>query len=359
MRILAIESTCDETGACVAETFGDGVRIISETKATSAEITSKYGGIVPEVVAREQVAAIVPVLMETMDNGQWTIESLDGVAVSYGPGLVGSLLIGIETAKSLAWAWNKKLYGVNHMVGHVFSNWIIESHQQSAISSQVVPEMPAVALVVSGGHTDLVLLKTLTDWQWIGGTRDDAVGEAFDKVARVMGLPYPGGPAIAKLAAEFSAVSSQQSAKVKLPRPMINEPGLEMSFSGLKTAVMQRVAETEPHFAKATDGSSRADFIRELSRDFNNAVVDVLVNKTVRAIEAYRPRSVVLAGGVAANQLLREQLSVSCQLSAVNFFMPELKYTTDNAAMIAAAALMRPVEMEPLHLRPEPSLGVV
>ena len=345
MRVLAIESTCDETGACVAESFEGGVKIIAETKATSSEITSKYGGIVPEVVAREQVAAIIPVIETALQQSAVSSQDIDAVAVSFGPGLVGSLLIGIETSKALAWAWDKPLLKVNHMVGHIFANWIIESSQQSAVSSQQVPEMPAVGLVVSGGHTDLILMKSLTDWQWIGGTRDDAAGEAFDKVARAMGLSYPGGPAVAKLAAEFSAVSSQQSARVKLPRPMIHEDGLSMSFSGLKTAVLQRLAEKED--------------VNWLAYDFNQAVVDVLVNKTMKAVGVFNPKSVILAGGVVANELLRKQLALSCQHSAVKFFMPELKYTTDNAAMIAAAAIMRPVETETLFLRPSPSLEVV
>lgn len=363
MRVLAIESTCDETGACVAETFGNGVRIISETKATSAEITSKYGGIVPEVVAREQVAAMIPVIETALQRSEIRDQSIDGIAVSFGPGLVGSLLIGVETAKTLAWAWDKKLYGVNHMVGHIFSNWIVGEKTQNLENpknqNEGVPELPAVALVVSGGHTDLVLLKSLTDWQWIGGTRDDAVGEAFDKVARVMCLPYPGGPAIAKMAMEFSILNSKFSSKVKLPRPMINEPGLEMSFSGLKTAVLQRIMNNDLRI-------TNEDEMRWLAYEFNNAVVDVLVNKTMRAVEAYQPKSVILAGGVAANELLRKELAENLNPPAggsktrkLKVWLPELKYTTDNAAMIAAAALMRPIEVDTLHLRPDPSLGVV
>jgi len=353
MRILAIESTCDETGACIAESFQGGVKIIAETKATSAEITSKYGGIVPEVVAREQVTAIIPVVTEVMDKGQLRIDKIDAVAVSYGPGLVGSLLIGIETAKTLAWAWDKPLLKVNHMVGHVFANWIVDELTRDK-GQLKIPEMPAVGLVVSGGHTDLVLMKSLSDWQWIGGTRDDAAGEAFDKAARAMGLPYPGGPAVAKLAAEHTENRDQGPERIKLPRPMIHEAGLSMSFSGLKTAVIQEIEKGQLKMDKREDQAA-------LAHEFNNAVVEVLVNKTMKAVEAYQPKSVILAGGVAANQLLREQLEFSILNSKFpsKVFIPDLRYCTDNAAMIAAAAIMRPVETETLFLRPAPSLEVV
>lgn len=362
MRVLAIESTCDETGACIGESFGAGVKIIAETKATSSEITSKYGGVVPEVVAREQVAAIIPVIKEAMEKGpsfakasegHSNIQGIDAVAVSFGPGLVGSLLIGIETAKALAWAWDKPLLKVNHMVGHVFSNWIVGGQELKESRTQV-PELPAIGLVVSGGHTDLVLIKSLTDWQWIGGTRDDAAGEAFDKVARAMGLPYPGGPAVAKLAAEYSGIREQGSERIKLPRPMIHEDGLSMSFSGLKTAVIQEIDKGQLKMDKRDDQII-------LAHEFNNAVVEVLVNKTMKAVEAYQPKSVILAGGVAANQLLREQLEFSILNSKFSskVFIPDLRYCTDNAAMIAAAAIMRPVETETLFLRPSPSLEVV
>lgn len=330
MRVLAIESTCDETGACLAERDGEAVRIIAETKASEAEITAKYGGVVPEVVAREQAAVIIPVIQEAMAHAHpGGGQNIDAVAVSYGPGLIGSLLIGVETAKALAWAWEKPLLKVNHLVAHVFANWI----------GEVVPELPAVALIVSGGHTDLVLLKSPAEWRWIGGTRDDAVGEAFDKAARAMGLPYPGGPQIQVLSEKAKGES-----KIKLPRPMINDKSLEMSFSGLKTAVVRQVAE----------GRDTA----ELAREFNRAAVEVLVTKTGRAVEVFSPKSVILAGGVAANKLLREQLAVASGQWLVKLFVPELKYCTDNAAMIAAAALMRPVEAEILNLRPEPTLAV-
>lgn len=202
MKVLAIESTCDETAAAVVENFADGVRVLKSVVASSVEMHEKYGGIVPEVAAREQIRSIIPVIMEAISD-----EEVDAVAVSYGPGLMGSLLIGVETAKVLSWAWRKPLIKVNHMVAHVLANWIIEKNQKlenSKTQNDRVPEMPAVGLVVSGGHTDLILMESLSKWTWIGGTRDDAVGEAFDKTARILGLPYPGGPEIDKAASKVS-----------------------------------------------------------------------------------------------------------------------------------------------------------
>ena len=189
MKILAIESTCDETAAAVVENCGAGVKVVSNVVASSVLMHQKYGGIVPEVAAREQIKSIVPVITEAVGEEKETIQS---IAVSYGPGLMGSLLVGVESAKTLAWAWKKPLLQVNHMAAHVFANWIMDE------ASKEVPQFPAVGLVVSGGHTDLVFMKDAKNWEWIGGTRDDAVGEAFDKAARLLGLPYPGGPEISK-----------------------------------------------------------------------------------------------------------------------------------------------------------------
>ncbi|MBI2310317.1 hypothetical protein HYU90_00615 [Candidatus Collierbacteria bacterium] len=232
-----------------------------------------------------------------------------------------------------------------------------------ARSSFAGPAFPVVALIVSGGHTDLMLLNSLTDWKWIGGTRDDAAGEAFDKAARIMGLPYPGGPAISRVA-QMADDSRQFADWMRLPRPMIHEDNLEMSFSGLKTALVQVVGS--PAFVHSTSlrttaRSSREQVICALAREFNQAVVDVLVKKTMKAVELYQPKSVLLAGGVAANSLLRQELAEELKNSKtqnIKFFVPELKYCTDNAAMIAACALMRPDYVDPLKLRPNPGLEV-
>ena len=329
MTVLAIESTCDETGAAVAVGFGEpmAVKILSDVKASSAEIHAKYGGVIPEIAAREQVAAIVPVVETAIQKSGIRIQELDAIAVTQGPGLIGSLLIGVETAKALAMAWKKPLIAVNHMAAHVFSNWIQNQNSEFRIQNSV-PELPAIALIVSGGHTDLMYLESLTRWQWVGGTRDDAAGEAFDKAARAMGFPYPGGPMVAKAAGQSS---EELPTEMKLPRPMIHEANLEMSFSGLKTALAQVIEQNGGRL------SENPGLINALAREFNQAVADVLIKKTMKAVEQYQPKSVLLAGGVAANALLRRSLAGSCQKSGIRLFVPELKYCTDNAAMIASA----------------------
>ena len=372
MRILAIESTCDETAAAVVENLASGVRVIISVVASSVEMHKKYGGIVPEVAAREQIKSILPVIFEALDG-----EEVDGVAVSYGPGLMGSLLIGVETAKVLAWAWRKPLWRVNHMAAHVLANWIIERTQgikNSRNQGVDVPELPAIGLVISGGHTDLILLESLTKWTWIGGTRDDAAGEAFDKAARLLGLPYPGGPEMDKAASQVTDEAWKANKNLfKLPRPLIHDPGLDLSFSGIKAAVARMVEGKEfrewipdqvgddntsgvrlPRFAR-NDELKRS----LMAREFSEAVTEVLVKKTLSATEKFKPKSVILAGGVAANRKLRETLKSEVEkISGVKFFVPELKYCGDNAAMVGAAAILRPVESG-LDLRPEPSLGVV
>lgn len=349
MRILAIESTCDETAAAVVVDKSGGTEVLAQTVASSAEITSKYGGIVPEIVAREQVACAIPVISETLGKYQGEI---DAVAVAYGPGLVGSLLIGIETAKALALAWDKPLIKVNHMVAHVLANWIVPTTSQSGeqVNFQL-PTLPAIGLVVSGGHTDLILLKNETDWEWIGGTRDDAAGEAFDKGARAMGLPYPGGPMIQKAIDELD-LNTRKPDWLKLPRPMIHEKNLEMSFSGLKTAVVDLMTEKKTEIeAQNLSGL--------IAKEFNEAVVEVLVTKSMAALEKYSVNQMILAGGVAANKLLRETLSKRCTDIGIKLSMPEFRYCGDNAAMIGACALMRQDTIDPTKLRPDPALTVI
>ncbi len=373
--VLAIESTCDETACAVVRDNKGGVEVLANVTASSAEILSKYGGIIPEVAAREQVASIVPVMSEALQKAQIfnntpsprlrrgasptlgaAITGIDAVAVAYGPGLIGSLLIGIETAKALALAWNKPLIKVNHMAAHVFANWIIPSTGGATVPQRHsdTPELPAVGLVVSGGHTELILIKSLDDWQWLGGTRDDAAGEAYDKAARALGLPYPGGPEISRLAEKANEFTKLGSYEFKLPRPMISEDNLEMSFSGLKTALIQVISKREK-------GLSEIDKIL-LASEFNQAVTEVLVAKTMKAVEIYQPKSVLLAGGVAANSLLRRRMAEgvkNSKLQKLKLFVPELKYCGDNAAMIGAAAILRPDYVDPLLLKPEPGLGVV
>ncbi len=336
MKVLAIESTCDETAAAVAEGDLKGVRILKSEVASSAEIHTKYGGVVPEVAAREQVKSIIPVVEQAM--AKVSADEVEAVAVSFGPGLMGSLLIGVETAKTLALSWQRKLIKVNHMKAHVAANWIVND------DSTKVPTLPAIALVVSGGHTDLILINDLDNWKWVGGTRDDAAGEAFDKAARILGLPYPGGPEMEK--ASKQAEEQNFKLEFRLPRPLINEDSLEMSFSGLKEALAKETRKGE------ISGERKL----MLAREFVEAVVGVLCTKTVLAMEKFQPKSVLLAGGVAANQKLRKLLQKEVEAREMSFFTPELKYCGDNAAMVAAAAIIMPEQVVATSLRPEPSL---
>lgn len=354
MRILAIESTCDETAAAIVESFEHGVRVIKSVVASSAEIHQKYGGVVPEVAAREHIKSIIPVITEALGD-----EEIDAVAVSYGPGLMGSLLIGVETTKALAWAWDKPLLKVNHMMGHVMANWIVERNQElkeSRNQDNVIPILPGVGLVVSGGHTDLILMKSLTDWEWIGGTRDDAVGEAFDKAARILGLPYPGGPEIEKASQKVSDDKwKKMDKKYRLPRSLLNEDNLEMSFSGIKAALARLMGSSE---LLVLGSEFKEEFVNLVAREFSEAVIEVLIRKTLMATDKFEVKSVIMAGGVAANKTLRERLKKEIENRDMKFFVPELKYCGDNAAMIGAAAILRPVESN-WSLKPEPSLGVV
>lgn len=335
MKVLAIESTCDETAASLVESFGGGVRVVSSIIASSVAMFEKYGGIIPEIAAREQVRSIIPVIEEAL--GTENIKSVDAIAVSFGPGLMGSLLIGVETAKTLAWVWNKPLIKVNHVSAHLLANWIVENRSQ-------IPELPAVGLVASGGHTDFFLLENIDKWRWIGGTRDDAVGEAFDKAGRIFGLPYPAGPAIDKISKEVSDEEYKELPREeKLPRPLIYDKTLEMSFSGLKAAVAR---------LQATDKKNL------YIRDFSESVTEVIISKTRLALESYQPKSLLLGGGVAANIKIREALKSLGREFNLPFFVPELKYCGDNAAMIGVAAVLSPIEASSEN-SPEPDMSVV
>lgn len=353
--ILAIETTMDETGVAVVSSWDKRVRVWSNVKASSAEMHKKYGGVVPEIAAREQVKVILPVIkevLETVREKKWEdeLKEIEAIAVAYGPGMMGSLLVGVETAKVLASVWGKKLIKVNHLVGHVAANWIKERENTP------VPELPAVSLIVSGGHTDLVVIDENNEWKWLGGTRDDAAGEAFDKSARLLGLSdYLGGVVIEKAMKEVGKEGMEwlRQEKIRLPRPMIGNKGLDMSFSGLKTAVLHEVEKLKKS-GKWSEEKGRA-----LAKEFNGAVVDVLVSKTERAIKIHQPKSLLVGGGVAANILLRERLERLAKEMEISFFKPEMKYCTDNAAMIGAGAVIKGKEEKIENLKAEPSLGVV
>src|SRR3989344_691645 len=313
MLILGIETSCDETAAAVVE---NGQTVVSSAVFSSLSQHVKTGGIIPEVAARRQIESIIPVIEGVLKIAKLKIDNLDAISVTYGPGLIGSLLVGVETAKTLSLVWNKPLVPVNHLVAHIYANWI---------DAKIMPKFAAVALVVSGGHTDFVLMKNHGEIKYLGGTRDDAAGEAFDKTARLLGLPYPGGPAISAAAEKFEILNSKSELNL-FPRPMLDSDNLDMSFSGLKTAVLNFIKKQSNNLT-----------IEQLSAEIQEAIVDTLVAKSIKAVEKYKPKSFLLAGVVSANKRLREKITQALKGKA-KVFIPDPKYTTDNAAMIASAA---------------------
>jgi N6-L-threonylcarbamoyladenine synthase len=329
--ILGIETSCDETAAAVV---ADGRTIVSSVVASQIDIHRRYGGVFPEVASRQHVLSILPVINQALDEAgiAWEQEGslplaeqgIAAVAVTYGPGLAGSLLVGVNAAKGLAWGQGLPLVGVNHIEAHIYANWLAEGPQ---------PKFPLVCLVVSGGHTELIHMAGHGQYRRLGGTLDDAAGEAFDKVGRLLGLPYPGGPAVEEAARDGNPEA------FKLPRAWL--PGTyDFSFSGLKTAVLHAVQKHEPHGAaqagagSQSPASKRALPVADLAASFQAATVDVLVDKACQAAEEFGARTLLLAGGVAANELLRSEIARRCP---VPVRYPPLSLCTDNAAMIASA----------------------
>jgi N6-L-threonylcarbamoyladenine synthase len=312
MIILAIESSCDETSASVIKEDSGVLDIASNIVSSQIDIHKKYGGVVPEVAARHHVKNIIPVISEAMEEAGITKDDIDLIAVTSGPGLITSLIVGVESAKSLGVAWGIPVLQVNHMYAHLAANFLNNDIK-----------FPAIALVVSGGHTELILINGHDNFKKIGQTLDDAAGEAFDKVGKMLGLEYPGGPIISKRALEGD------SARFSLPRPMIGSGDYNFSFSGLKTAVLYKLKEI--------DILNEQD-VNDMCASFQQAAVDVLVKKTIKAAQSVGAKTIFMAGGVAANKKLREDLSVSAKDSSFEFFVPEFKYCTDNAAMIGIAA---------------------
>lgn len=345
MLILAIESSCDETAASVIEGRAERVQILSNVISSQIEIHKKYGGVIPEVAAREHVRNIIPVINEALlqagiKPGEAS-KRLSAIAVTAGPGLMTALSVGAQTAKSLSCAWKLPLIATNHIAGHIYANWITKSISnlpagghgfQFPISKQITKiQFPIVILTVSGGHNMLVLMKDHLDYEIIGDTLDDAAGEAFDKGAKMLELGYPGGPAVAASAASITDDQLSITNSVsKLPRPMISSANFNFSFSGLKTALL---------YALKKDKSWRKK-IPAYAAEYQQAIIDTLIAKTIKAAKKYSAKTVLLAGGVSANKELRSQLAqaVSEKLPQALFGLPDLKYTTDNAAMIGAAA---------------------
>ena len=332
ITVLAIESSCDETAAAVIR---NGREIMSNIVATQIEIHKKFGGVVPEVASRNHVVDINPVIESALSEAGMSLEDIDVIAATYGPGLVGALLVGLSTAKALAYATAKPFVGVNHIQGHIAANYL------------AFPELepPFISLIVSGGHTHIVEVKDYNEIEIIGKTRDDAAGEAYDKVARAIGLGYPGGPLVDELA-------KQGEANIEFPKAMYKEENYDFSFSGIKSAVLNYINSKK----MKDEDYSRAD----IAASFQHSVVDILVHKTVKAVKDRGYGCVVLSGGVSANSALRKVMEERCDQEGLRLYYPPLGLCTDNAAMIGSCAYYRYIEghTSDMYLNANPNLKI-
>ena len=310
MLLLGIETSCDDTATAVVR---DGTTVLANVATNQDAFHARFGGIVPEIASRRHTALLSAAIEDALERAGTTLDQLDGIAVTAGPGLIGSLVVGVASAKALAFATHKPLYGVNHLHGHIFAAYLDDG---------AVPEYPFLTLLVSGGHSQLVAVDGPTKLRILGKTRDDAAGEAFDKTARLLGLPYPGGPQLDRLAREGNAEA------IRFPRHRPNPGTLDLSFSGLKTSVRYFLESNEGR------GANRAD----VAASFQAAIVDVLIDRLDRAIQTQSFTSAVLSGGVAANSALQKAFRAWGAHHAIPTIVPAPKYCTDNAAMIAAAA---------------------
>lgn len=332
MRILAVETSCDETAAAVVE---NGRSLLSNVVATQIELHRRYGGVFPEVASRQHVLAIQPVIRQALaDAGIAHPAALDAVAVTHGPGLAGSLLVGVNAAKGLAFAAGLPLIPVNHLEGHVYSNWVSVPGKAEGVTED---RFPALVLIVSGGHTELILMRDHCRYTWLGGTLDDAAGEAFDKVARLLGLGFPGGPAIQAAAEQGNA------ARFRLPRALLRDAAhrFDFSFSGLKTAVINLVRRLEEGGDSLDPAREGVQLVADIAASFQAAVADVLVDKLAAAAVEYGAAQVCICGGVSANAALRFAARARFEDMGLPLYIPPLLLCTDNAAMIGAAAFFR------------------
>lgn len=334
VKILGIESSCDDTSVALVENTGAGFTILAEKTASQIEIHKKYGGVVPELAGRQHAEHILPVIEAVLDG-----QRPDVIAVTAGPGLITGLLVGVEAAKTLSYLWDIPIVAVNHIAGHIHSAEIPDL----ATGGQALKiKFPALALAVSGGHTELILMKDRGIYERVGATRDDAAGECFDKVAKLLGLDYPGGPKISELAKSGNAEA------IEFPRPMLTAPNLHFSFAGLKTAALYYLRDHK--LAAMTINPIRlpagifgvipeSPTINDFCASFEQAIIDVLVTKTLHAAKRYEPKSILLVGGVSANQKLRHTLGAAIreEFKLINYHLSPLAYAMDNGAMIAAA----------------------
>jgi len=328
MIILGIETSCDETAAAILKVEKGNFKLLSNVVSSQVALHAPFGGVVPNLAAREHTKNMTPVLESAFSEAKLQTSDIDLIAVTQGPGLIPALLVGVNAAKTLSYATKKPLLGIHHIEGHIYANLVSDNQKLKRI------EFPLLCLVVSGGHTQLVLMKDHLNYKIIGETQDDAAGEAFDKVARILGLAYPGGPIISQKAKELEATKS--SFNMSFPRPMINTPDFNFSFSGLKTAVLYETKKNPKLLKKEA-------YIKEVAHEFQQAVIDVLVKKTLAAAKKYKVKTIMLAGGVSANQELRKQLATSIKnnFSNIQYLIPDSQYCIDNAAMIAMAGYFR------------------
>ena len=317
--ILAIESSCDETAVAVIK---NGHEIISNVVSTQIAIHQRYGGVVPEIASRKHLELVNIVVQEALEQAHLSLQDMTHIAVTYGPGLVGALLVGVATAKALAFAAHKPLVGVHHIEGHICANFL----EKPGIT------FPVICLVVSGGHTNIIKITDHGTYLLLGQTKDDAAGEAYDKIARALGLPYPGGPQIERLAKDGDASA------VELPRAWMGEESFDFSFSGLKSAVL--------NYLNKAKMKGEPIVVADVAASFQQAVLDVLVKKTIHAAEVHQVRTILLAGVVAANGTLRQQLQEAAREKQMNVYYPPVAFCTDNAAMIGAAAHYKAVRQE-------------
>lgn len=353
VKVLGIETSCDETAASVVE---DGRVLLSNVVASSMDIHIQYGGVVPEIAARSHIESIIPVVQQALSEARCTWDDIDAIAVTYGAGLGGSLLIGVLTARSLAIAYGKPLYAINHVEGHLYANFLTETSLPGYTLPAAAPEFPALGLIVSGGHSQLVYFRSHFDYDLLGQTNDDAIGEAFDKVAKILGLPYPGGPSVSKKALEGDP-QTFTFPKAKMPGKY------DFSFSGPKTAVLRKAQEligedfTFPSFQLA--GRLSEQNKADIAASFQRIAIETVVDKTVLAYEEFQPKTVIIGGGVASSPELRRQLSDRLPLPLA---YTDPKLCTDNGAMIATLgcykAMLGAEKADPYTLDIAPNLSM-
>jgi N6-L-threonylcarbamoyladenine synthase len=345
MHILSIETSCDETAVALVKAGKDNFEVVEDIISSQIKVHIPFGGVVPNLAAREHLKNLPLLLKKIIRKNNISSKNIDLIAVTQGPGLIPALLIGTNAVKALAYVWKKPLVGVHHIAGHIYANFVGKAQGSKLKAQNFGIQFPILALIVSGGHTQLILMKRHMHFKIFGETLDDAAGEAFDKVARILNLGYPGGPAVAAEAAKHIAWNIEHRTEknialcsmlhapcFQLPRPMINSNNLNFSFSGLKTAVLYKV-KNDPKILK------NKKITAALCAEFQQAVIDVLISKTLKAAKKYKPKTILLGGGVSANKELRAQLGEAIRKEIKNtlYLIPDTKYSLDNAAMIAVA----------------------